>query len=115
MSYPIDRTNCPSIDNNLFPSIDIRPKPKSTISENPNYDNNYLTQDKFGIFRDPDGYARAIDGHALQVSREDIADILQTANGANNLFMQQRTVPAHQKRVTKELYDTTGGIDNRFK
>ncbi|KAF2587185.1 hypothetical protein F2Q70_00035924 [Brassica cretica] len=115
LSYPIDRTNRPSIDNNLPPLIDIRPKPKFTISENPNYDNNYLTQDKFGIFRDLDGYAREIDGHALQVSREDIADILQTANGANNLFMQQRTVPAHHKRVTKELYDTTGGIDNRFK
>ncbi|KAF3522823.1 hypothetical protein F2Q69_00049444 [Brassica cretica] len=58
---------------------------------------------------DPDGYARAIDGHALQVSRDDIADILQMANGADNLFMQQRTVPA------KEVYDTSGGIDNRFK
>ncbi|KAF3595758.1 hypothetical protein DY000_02020929 [Brassica cretica] len=61
-----------------------------------------------------DGYARGIDGHALQVSREDIADILQMANGADNLFMQQRTVPATQKG-TKEVYDTSSGIDNRFK
>ncbi|KAF2617659.1 hypothetical protein F2Q68_00039314 [Brassica cretica] len=52
--------------------------------------------------KDPDGYARAIDGHALQVSREDIADILQMANGADNLFMQQRTVPAHQKFYWEE-------------
>ena len=37
------------------------------------------------------------------------------ANGADNLFMQQRTVPAHQQRVTKEFYDAAGGIDNRFK
>ena len=37
------------------------------------------------------------------------------ANGADNLFMQQRTVPAHQQRVTKEFYDTAGGMDNRFK
>ena len=37
------------------------------------------------------------------------------ANGADNLFMQKRTIPAHQKRVTKEFYDTFGGIDNRFK
>ncbi|KAF2546611.1 hypothetical protein F2Q70_00021829 [Brassica cretica] len=29
--------------------------------------------------------------------------------------MQQRTVPAHQQRVTKEFYDTAGGIDNCFK
>ncbi|KAF3528607.1 hypothetical protein DY000_02039743 [Brassica cretica] len=57
---------------------------------------------------DPDGYARAIDVHALQVSIEDIADILQMANGADNLFMQQCTVPTHQQRVTKEFYDTVG-------
>ncbi|KAF3561728.1 hypothetical protein DY000_02016153 [Brassica cretica] len=55
---------------------------------------------------EPDGYARAIDGHALQISREDIADILQMANGADNLFLQQHTVPAHQQRVTNEFYDT---------
>ena len=100
---------------NLPSSIDIRPKTKLTVSENPNFDNQYLTPDKLGIFRDPDGYARAIDGHALQVSRKDIADILQMANGADNLFMQQRTAPAHQQRVIKEFYDTAGGIDKRFK
>ena len=100
MSHPIVRANQPSIDNSLPPSIDIRPKPKSTVSENPNFDNQYLTPDEFGIFRDLDGYATAIDGHALQVSREDIADILQMANGADNLFMQQRTIPAHHQRVT---------------
>ncbi|KAF3574790.1 hypothetical protein F2Q69_00060293 [Brassica cretica] len=97
-SHPIDRANRPSIDNNLPSSIDICPKPPSTVSKIPNYDNQYLTPDEFGIFRDPDGYATAIDGHALQVSREDIANILQMANGADNLFVQQRTVPAHQQR-----------------
>ncbi|KAF3536393.1 hypothetical protein F2Q69_00023423 [Brassica cretica] len=60
-------------------------------------------------------YARAIDGHALQISREDIADILQMANGVDNLFVQQCTVLAHQQRVTKDFYNTAGGIDNRFK
>ncbi|KAF3594005.1 hypothetical protein DY000_02020040 [Brassica cretica] len=68
--------------------------------------------DEFGIFSDPDGYAKAIDGHALQVSREDIADILQMANGAYNLFMQQHNVPAHQQRVTNEFYDTAGDVKN---
>ena len=92
----MDRANRLSIDNNTPSSIDIRPKPSPTVSKNPSYDNQYLRHDEFGIFRDPDGYARAIDGHALQVSREDITDILQMANGADNLFMQQRTVPAHQ-------------------
>ncbi|KAF3541167.1 hypothetical protein F2Q69_00022441 [Brassica cretica] len=42
---------------------------------------------------DLDGQARAMDGRILQVSREDIADILQLANGPNNLFMQQRSIP----------------------
>ncbi|KAF2569271.1 hypothetical protein F2Q68_00024486 [Brassica cretica] len=111
----IDRANRPSIANNPPSSIDIRPKPPSTVSKNSNCDNQYLTHDEFGIFRDLDSYARAIDGHALQVSRENIADILLMANGADNLFMQQHTVPTHQQRVTKEFYDTAGGIDNRFK
>ncbi|KAF2537198.1 hypothetical protein F2Q68_00020685 [Brassica cretica] len=64
---------------------------------------------------DPDGYARAIGGHALQVSREHIADILQMANGADKLFMQQCNSPAHQQWVTNEFYDTAGGIDNCLK
>ncbi|KAF2569597.1 hypothetical protein F2Q68_00025493 [Brassica cretica] len=64
---------------------------------------------------DPNGYAKAIDGRTLHVSREDIADILQIANGADNLFMQQHTITEHQQKVTKELYDTAGGIDKSFK
>ncbi|KAF2570456.1 hypothetical protein F2Q70_00003219 [Brassica cretica] len=87
-SHSIDRANHPSIDENLPSSVDIRPKTEPTISENPNLDNQYLTPDEF--------------------------DILQMANGADNLFMQQRTIPANHQRVTKEFYDTAGGIDNRF-
>ncbi|KAF2591934.1 hypothetical protein F2Q70_00039661 [Brassica cretica] len=34
----------------------------------------------------------------------------QMANGADNLFIQQRTIPTHQQRVTKDFYDTAGGI-----
>ncbi|KAF2617898.1 hypothetical protein F2Q68_00040135 [Brassica cretica] len=49
-----------SIDNKASTSIDNHPKPPSNGSE---------------------GYARAMDGHALQVSKEDIADIVQMANG----------------------------------
>ncbi|KAF2604642.1 hypothetical protein F2Q70_00027773 [Brassica cretica] len=93
---PFTRAKCPSIDNKA--SISIDKSSKTTIR-----------------CKDPEGYARAIDGHALQVSREDIADILQMANGAENLFMQQHNIPEHQQRVTNELYDTTGGVDDRFK
>ncbi|KAF2542963.1 hypothetical protein F2Q68_00030855 [Brassica cretica] len=112
---PYARASRPSIDEKPPSSINIRLKPPSTVSEKTKYDNQYLTQDEFGIFRDPDGYARAMDGHALQISREDIADILQMAKGAENLFMQKRNSPAHKQRVTNEFYDTAGGVDNHFK
>ena len=49
-THPIDRANRPSINDNPPSSIDIRPKPSSTVSKNPNYDNQYLTHDEFGIF-----------------------------------------------------------------
>ncbi|KAF2543846.1 hypothetical protein F2Q68_00031372 [Brassica cretica] len=121
-SHPIDRESHPSIDTNHSQSIDINnttsidihPKPKTTVSEKDKSDNQYLTPDEFGIFRDLDGYARAIDGRTLHVSREDIADILQTANGADNLFIHQRNIPEHQQKATKEFYDTDGGIDKNF-
>ncbi|KAF3595582.1 hypothetical protein DY000_02025129 [Brassica cretica] len=29
--------------------------------------------------------------------------------------MQQHNSPTHQQRFTKEIYDTAGGIDDRFK
>ncbi|KAF2545905.1 hypothetical protein F2Q70_00021858 [Brassica cretica] len=75
-NHPCSRINRPSIDDKPPSSIYIRPKPKSTVSEKSKHDKQYLTHDEFGIFRDPDGYARAIDGHALHISRVDIADIL---------------------------------------
>ncbi|KAG5397465.1 hypothetical protein IGI04_019279 [Brassica rapa subsp. trilocularis] len=72
--------------------------------------------------RDPDGNARAIDGRILQVSREDIADILQVANGPDNLFSQQRqasidgTTEASIDRVTPTsiVRDDPTSIDRRY-
>ncbi|KAG5397555.1 hypothetical protein IGI04_019369 [Brassica rapa subsp. trilocularis] len=86
----------PSIDAYVSTSIDTTLKPNLSISklnDNANIDYGFLTPYEFGIFRDPDGNARAIDGRILQVSREDIADILQVANGPDNLFSQQRGTP----------------------
>ncbi|KAF3514406.1 hypothetical protein F2Q69_00005956 [Brassica cretica] len=119
-SHPIDRAIRPSIDTRRPQSIDINSTTsidnhlilKTTVSEKDKFDNQYQTPDEFGIFRDPDGYAKAIDGHTLYVSREDIADILQTANGADNLFMHQRNNP--EQKATKESYDTAGGINKGF-
>ncbi|KAF2562658.1 hypothetical protein F2Q70_00017053 [Brassica cretica] len=111
----IDISHSKSIDINNTTLIDIRPIPKTTVSDKDKFDNQYLTPDEFGIFRDPDGYARAINERTLHVSREDIADILQTANRADNLFIHLHNIPEHQQNATKEFYDTTGGIDKNFK
>ncbi|KAF3494861.1 hypothetical protein DY000_02052552 [Brassica cretica] len=129
-SHPIDRAIRPSIDthyqqsidNNNATSIDNRPIPNTTVSEKDKFDHQFLIPDEFGIFSlipdefgifwDPDGYAKAIDGRTLHISREDIADILQTANGADNMFMHHRSNP--EQKATKEFYDTAGGIDNSF-
>ncbi|KAF2612752.1 hypothetical protein F2Q70_00011149 [Brassica cretica] len=59
----------------------------------------------------PDGHARAMYGRILQVSKEDIADILHLANGADNLFMQQHNIPDNNPAVPDEYpRATTTGI-----
>ncbi|KAF3601844.1 hypothetical protein F2Q69_00035765 [Brassica cretica] len=85
----------PSIDTPVSTSIDSHSKPKLYLftKKNMSIDYGFLTLDEFGIFRDPNGHARAMDGRILQVSREDIEDILQLANGPDNLFMQQCSIP----------------------
>ncbi|KAF2611788.1 hypothetical protein F2Q70_00010575 [Brassica cretica] len=106
----IDKHPQQSIDINNTTSIDNHPILKTTVSEKVKLDNQYLTPDEFGIFRDSNGFAKAIDGCTLHVSREDIADILQTTNGVDNMFMHQRS----KHKTTKEFNDTAGGIDNSF-
>ncbi|KAF3570783.1 hypothetical protein F2Q69_00059814 [Brassica cretica] len=44
-----------------------------------------------------------------------LVNILQTADGADKLFIHQRNIPEHQQKATKKLYDTAGGIDKNFK
>ncbi|KAF3558255.1 hypothetical protein F2Q69_00013886 [Brassica cretica] len=113
--HPFTRAKRPSIDNKASTSIDNLPKPPSNERETSKQNIDYLTPDEFGIFRDPEGYTRAMDGHALKVSREDIADILKMANGVENLFKQQHNTAEHQQRVTNGFYDAAGGVDDRFK
>ena len=102
----IDKRPQQSINFNNTTSIDNHPIPKTTVRKKVKLDNQYLTPDEFGIFRDPNGFAKAIYGLTLHISREDIADILQTANGADNLFMHQR----RKQKTIKEFYGTAGGI-----
>ncbi|WZZ70349.1 hypothetical protein YC2023_081719 [Brassica napus] len=84
----------PSIDTPVSTSIDTHSKPQLSLftKKNMSMDYDFLTPDEFGIFKDPDGHARAMDGRILKVSREDISNILQVANGPENLFMQQRSI-----------------------
>ena len=89
----IDTRGPQSIDINNTTLTDNHPIPKTTVSEKDKSYKQYLTPDEFGILMDPYGYARAIDGRTLHVSREDIADILQTADGADNLFIHHRSNP----------------------
>ncbi|WZZ69782.1 hypothetical protein YC2023_081152 [Brassica napus] len=84
----IDATVSTSIDTTLNPNLSIY-----KLNDYANIDYGFLTPDEFGIFRDPYGNARAMDGRILHVSREDIADILQIANGPDNLFSQKRGTP----------------------
>ncbi|KAF3607725.1 hypothetical protein DY000_02049100 [Brassica cretica] len=94
----------PSINTPVSTSIDSHSKPKLSLStkKNMSIDYDFLLPDEFGIFRDQDGHARAMDGRILQVSREDIADILQVANGPDNLFTQLRSIPDNNPAVPDE-------------
>ncbi|KAF2557200.1 hypothetical protein F2Q68_00016715 [Brassica cretica] len=103
----------PSIDTPVSTSIDSHSKPKLSLSttKNMSIDYDFLLPDEFGIFRDQDGHARAMDGRILQVSRKDIADILQVANGPDNLFTQQRSILDNNPAVPDEhSRATTTGI-----
>ncbi|KAG2303755.1 hypothetical protein Bca52824_032406 [Brassica carinata] len=75
---------------------DTQPLPFDSHNDN-KFDYEYLTPDEFAIFRDPKGNARAMDGRILQVSKEDIADILAMANGPDNLFLKQHDDPSIRK------------------
>ncbi|KAF2600766.1 hypothetical protein F2Q68_00009782 [Brassica cretica] len=90
----------PSIDTSVSTSIDSHSKPKLSLStKNMSIDYDYLLPDEFGIFRDQDGHARAMDERILQVSREDITDIVQLTIGVDNLFTQQRSIPDNNPTV----------------
>ncbi|KAF2564565.1 hypothetical protein F2Q70_00016382 [Brassica cretica] len=61
----IDKLPQQLIDINNITSIDNHPIPKTIVSEKDKLDNQYLTPNEFSIFGDPNGYAKAIDGHTL--------------------------------------------------
>ncbi|KAF2559261.1 hypothetical protein F2Q68_00015115 [Brassica cretica] len=80
-----------SIDNNTKPSIDALHTPDSEVQVKDNTYYGYLTPDEFGIFRDPEGQARAMDGRILNISRENIGEII-AMNGSRNFLDTQNIV-----------------------
>ncbi|KAF3532312.1 hypothetical protein DY000_02038268 [Brassica cretica] len=86
----------PSIDRVYSASVDTHPHPAKRSYASIDIKAAALKKEKGNIpipSRDPDGHGRAMDGSILQVSREDISNILQVANGPDNFFMQQRSIP----------------------
>ncbi|KAL0886000.1 hypothetical protein Bca101_009983 [Brassica carinata] len=106
--------NTKSIDEHSTASIDTQPLPFDSHNDN-KHDYGYLTPDEFGIFRDPEGNARAMDGRILQVSKEDIADILSMANGPDNLFFKQREDPEYPKMIADTDYEIVCRREPYFK
>ncbi|KAG5384661.1 hypothetical protein IGI04_036131 [Brassica rapa subsp. trilocularis] len=80
------RANTQANKMNTLPSTSTEKSMKSNHLKNTSSCINYSAIDRYGN-------ARAMDGRILQVSREDIADILQVTNGPDNLFSQQRGTP----------------------
>ena len=66
-------------------TIHIYQIPDSVVQIENTTNYGYLTPDEFGIFRDPEGQARAMDGQVLNISKEDVADII-AMNGPRSFF-----------------------------
>ncbi|KAF3570452.1 hypothetical protein F2Q69_00059561 [Brassica cretica] len=77
-----------AIDSNIKPLIDDHPTPNLEVQVKDNTYYRYLILDEFGIFRDPERQARAMDGHILNISKEGIAEII-AMNGCCNFFISK--------------------------
>ena len=77
-----------SIDSDFQPSIDTHHTPDSKLHVQDNTYYGYLTPDEFDIFRDQEGQARAMHGLILNISKEDITEII-AMNGSSNFFNQK--------------------------
>ncbi|KAF3570390.1 hypothetical protein F2Q69_00059562 [Brassica cretica] len=78
-------TTSTSIDSDIQPSIDAHHIIDSKLHVTDNTDYGYLTPNEFGIFRDPEGQAREMDGRILNISKEEIVEII-AMNGSSNFF-----------------------------
>ncbi|KAG2328751.1 hypothetical protein Bca52824_011479 [Brassica carinata] len=85
-----DRPEQPSTDSVPVPSTDTCIKPSQVTNSNV-LDFGNLIPDEFGIFRDSQGFARSMDGRTLNISREDIADVLQSDRNGRVRVYQTNT------------------------
>ena len=70
--------------------IDTHHTPDFEVQLKDNTYYGYLTTEEFGIFRDPEGQARAMDGRILNISKEDIAEVIAMSGPRNFLDTQNR-------------------------
>ncbi|KAF3545505.1 hypothetical protein DY000_02006806 [Brassica cretica] len=114
----IDKHPQQSIDTNNTTSIDNRPILKSNVSKKNKIDDEYLIPDECGIFRDPDGYARAINGRimtTIRVHNKDIRRLLERASRDEPAYI---CLPEHassftQTKLVPEIY-TKDEINEMF-
>ena len=98
-----------SIDSNINPSINAHQKPDSELHVKENTGYGYLTPDEFGIFRDPEGQARVMDGRILNISKDYIADII-AMNGSSNFLDTE-----NKAEDPPSIYDAAAtSIDDQF-
>ncbi|KAF3506261.1 hypothetical protein F2Q69_00006543 [Brassica cretica] len=107
------KRNAPSIDKTISTSIDTHPH--QTSRQRASTEIAYYPLIDTGVDRVREGYY-SIGCWADDHHHESYA--VETAihePEAENLFMQQRNSPTHQQRVTSEIYNTAGGVDDRFR
>ncbi|KAF2615916.1 hypothetical protein F2Q70_00011806 [Brassica cretica] len=107
------KRNAPSIDKTISTSIDTHPH--QTSRQLASTEIAYYPLIDTGVDRVREGYyligCWADDHHHESYAVETAIHEPE----AENLFMQQRNSPTHQQRVTSEIYNTAGGVDDHFR
>ncbi|KAF3585149.1 hypothetical protein F2Q69_00029888 [Brassica cretica] len=143
LSHPIDITNRPSIDETPPSSIDIRRKPPSpkyrhptrpsidvgvplSIDRRPEFGRRafdlfgtrklyWEENDEYGVYRDDQGCARDVDGHIINVSKDDIRKLMERAliDEHSYICLPEHASSFTQTKLVPEIY-TKDEIDEMF-
>ena len=112
----IERSKKKSFDVNISPPIDRRQEfgrrafglfgTKKLYSEE---------KDEYGVYRDDQGYARDVDGHIINVSKEDIRKLIERAlrDEHNYICLPEHASSFTQTKLVQEIY-TKDEINEMF-